>query len=420
MGAKSCPPTPEHPLAGVALGTLYALGGLLGISLGILNPIVAIFMEERHVDGVLIGANASLLFLCVALAAPFAGRALRRIGLRRVVAVGLLAYATAAVSFPWQSDIGLWFALRGLMGLGMACAMIGTQTALSCFAGEERRAVANGVYGLCFGIGLAVGPVVGSYLYGLAHHLPFTVATVLLVQAAVLVAIGLPGARAEPERASGRLLLRAGIPVQAVLAYGFAEATLLTLYPAVLVRQGFTAMATAHHLAAFVLGGLLGTLPVSHLGDRLGYRRVLFGCGMGGIVALAVLMRVDSVSALIGDVWVRLGQEGQPISAEYVAGGAAFATGLTLGPVFALALALLARILPRADLPGGTALFTAAFAVGSAGGPWLSAWIMPHGGGQHLFTPSMALFGMLVFSQAVSWLWRWLRSFASDYAIDTR
>ncbi|MDV3243009.1 MAG: hypothetical protein LOY00_14785, partial [Methylocaldum sp.] len=149
-------------------------------------------------------------------------------------------------------------------------------------------------------------------------------------------------------------------------------------------------------------------------------RRVLFGCGMGGIVALAVLMRVDSVSALIGDVWVRLGQEGQPISAEYVAGGAAFATGLTLGPVFALALALLARILSRADLPGGTALFTAAFAVGSAGGPWLSAWIMRHGGGQHLFTPSMALFGMLVFSQAVSWLWRWLRSFASDYAIDTR
>ncbi|BBA34917.1 uncharacterized MFS-type transporter [Methylocaldum marinum] len=415
---KSGPPTPEHPLAGVALGTLYALGGLLGISLGILNPIIAIVLEERGVDGVLIGANASLPFVCVALAAPLAGRALRRVGLRRVVAVGLLAYAGAAVAFPEQTGIGAWFGLRGLMGLGLACAMIGTQTGLSCFAGEERRALANGIYGLCFGIGLAVGPVVGSYLYGLAHHLPFSAAAVLLVQAGVLVAIGLPGARAEPERASARLLLRAAIPVQAVLAYGFAEATLLTLYPAVLVRQGFTAMAVAHHLAAFVLGGLLGTLPVSHLGDRLGYRRVLFGCGLAGIIALAALMRIDSVCTLIADVWALLGLESRPPAAEFVAGAAAIATGLTLGPVFALALALLATLLSRAQLPGGTALFTAAFAVGSAGGPWLSAWLVQHEGGRHLFTPSMALFGLLVLSLAMNWLWRRLRSLAGAYAID--
>jgi len=414
--ARPSIPLPGDPLAAVALRALYAMGGLLGLSLGILNPTISILLEHRGVDGLLNGANASLFFLCVALLAPLVGRQLRQAGLRRTLAVGLAAYAAAAALFPWQDEPTLWFALRGLMGAGMACAMVGAQTGLSVFAGSQHRALANGLYGLCFGVGLALGPLLGSHLYGFAVYLPFAAGALFLLQGAGLALLGLPPAHPEAERPKAGLLRQAGVPVLAVLAYGFAEATLLTMYPAFLVRVGLAPVDVAHRLGAFVLGGLVGTLPLSHLGDRLGHRQILLACALGGMLALACVGGADAVCALLNRGWAQAGLPGSPASREGVDFLAAFAAGFALGPVFGLALAMLADLLPRAELPSGAALFTAAFSVGSAAGPWLSAWVTGRLGERHLFTASLALFGLLALAQLAGWLRNALGAKRNAYA----
>lgn len=417
--AKPVIPLPGDPLAAVALNTLYVLGGLLGLSLGIINPIISILMEHRGVSGLLNGANASLFFLCVALLAPLVGRQLSQVGLKRTLAVGLSAYAAAIVIFPWLDEPVLWFALRGLMGIGMACAMIGAQTGLSAFAGPERRALVNGVYGLCFGVGLGVGPILATYLYGLAVYLPFAAAGLFLFQAAGLALLGLPSAaHPEADRPMPGLLRYTSVPVFAVLAYGFAEATLLTMYPAFLVRIGLAPLEIAHRIAAFVIGGVVGTLPLCYLGDRIGHRQILLACSVGGVAALVGVTEADSVCDLMNLGWTQLGLDGSPVSVGGVGLVAAFAVGFTLGPVFALALALLAELLPKAKLPAGSALFTAAFSVGSAAGPWLSAWLMHRFGDRYLFTASAALFGILVLVQLLVWLRTALGAKRSVYAVD--
>lgn len=411
-------PASGDPFAAVALNTLYVLGGLLGLSLGIINPIISILMEHSGAGGLLIGANASLFFICVALLSPLAGRQLSRVGLKRTLSVGLLTYGGAIAAFPWFDDPVLWFALRGLMGIGMALAMIGAQTGLSVFAGPERRALVNGVYGLCFGVGLGVGPLLASHLYGLAVYLPFAAAGLFLVQAAGLALLGLPSARPKAERSQPGLLRYASVPVLAVLAYGFAEATLLTMYPAYLVRIGLEPLEVAHRIAAFVVGGLVGTLPLCYLGDRFGHRQLLLACAVGGIAALIGVTEADAVCELMNLCWLELGFNGHPVHVEGVGLVAAFAVGFTLGPVFALALALLAELLPQARLPAGTALFTAAFSIGSAAGPWLSAWFMERFGDRHLFSASAVLFAFLAAALCLGWLRGALSAKREVYAVD--
>ncbi|MEQ1528625.1 MAG: MFS transporter [Methylococcales bacterium] len=403
--AKSDVALPDDPLANVAVHTLYGLGGLIGLSVGILNPIISILLERRGTHHVLIGANASVFFLCVAVLAPLVGRQLRQVGLRRTLSVGLLAYAVAAILFPWLEEPMLWFGLRGLMGIGMACTMIGAQTGLSAFAGFQRRALVNGIYGLCFGVGLAVGPILGSYLYGYSIYLPFLACGVFLLQGAGLTLIGLPANRTfTANRPRMNLVPYLAIPVLAVLAYGFAEATLLSMYPVFLVHAGLSPAAVAQRLGAFVVGGLVGTLPICYFGDRFGHKRLLLCCAVAGILALCGITEGDRVAAGVNDYLAQLGVSGPSISTEIVDFAAAFSTGFSLGPVFGLALALLASVLPRADLPSGSALFTAAFSIGSAAGPGLSSWMMSRWGDAYLFVPTLMMFGLLIAAQCLMWL----------------
>jgi len=365
---------PAPPFQAV-LPCLYAVALLAGLATGLYNPLISVFLEQRGAATTLIGANASTFFAGVILGAPLVTRLLGRAGIRRTLTLGLLLTAAAAALFPWQSGSLGWFLVRGAMGLGMAFVMVGGQTALNHVAPEQHRALVNGLWGLCFGVGLMVGPLLGPWLYGLSPALAFSGGAGLLALGAGLLALGLPALRVVPERPRLELLRRVSLPLHAVLAYGFAEASLICLYPVFLLHQNLGPEQGGFALAAFVVGGILGTLPATHLGDRLGHGRVLATCVATGVVATALLMALtDSRLAL---------------ACAVLAGG-------SLGPVFPLALAMLGARLSRAELAAGSALFTTAFSVGCIAGPWLSALAMLELGEHHLFTPAILLFTLLL------------------------
>jgi MFS family permease len=127
--------------------------------------------------------------------------------------------------------------------------------------------------------------------------------------------------------------------------------------------------------SAFVLGGLMSTLPVSVAADRLGRGRVLLACAGCGLAAMAGLSAVDGPSALIG---------------------LSFAVGASLGPLFGLALALVRDQLSAEDLAWGTAGFMTTFNVGCIAGPVVSSIAMTRLGATGVFAPTLALLALLV------------------------
>ncbi len=358
-----------------ALGALFSVSFLAGAAMGLFNPLISMLMAQRQVSDLLIGANSTLFFLFVMAAAPFAAYLLPRVGARQVMAGGMLLTSAAAVLIPFYDDLVAWFLFRAVMGFGVGLYMISGQTALNQLVDESRRTLMNGIHALTFGLGLGVGPLIGAALYGVSPVLAFGMGAGLMLLGLPGVLAFLPFLRSVPSRMQSSLLRTLLLPLHGIFAYSVAEATLMTLYPVFLLHQGYSVGQIGLAFSVFVAGSILSTLPLTHLADRLGGERVLFGCALVGIVSTAALVLAKQI---------------------VIVTVLSFVAGASLGPVFAVSLALLAQLLSRDQLAAGTALFTTVFSLGSMIAPMSAALIMQYFGNEHIFSLALVLFALLL------------------------
>jgi len=215
-------------------------------------------------------------------------------------------------------------------------------------------------------------------LYNVTPLISFAAGGVLLMSGIPVIWWGLPRDTATLVHPASRLLRRLRVPLAAVFAYGFAEAALLTMYPIFLARMDYGPEQIGMSLTAFIIGGILGTLPAGYLGDRMDRARVMDFSILLGLAAFFCLLFTSNASLTLV---------------------LSLLAGLGIGPVFVLALALMGHLLPKNDLPAGSALFTMAFGIGSTLGPWISSLGMEFLGNQHVFTPTMVLFLLAMSAQ---------------------
>lgn len=354
---------------------LYVVSLLAGTAVGLYNPLIAVAMKEDGYSEMMIGGASSLFFLCVILTAPFASFLTQKISMRSALCLGLLLSGAASFALASADNLTLWLGLRGLLGAGIGLYLIGGQSAVNTFANDANRTIVSGIHALMFGIGMGAGPMIGSILYGIEPAIAFYVCAAILWIGAPIVLFGLPVEVAQKPRSLEREQIKTiGLSLHAVFAYGVAEAILMSLFPVFMLDRGYSMTTMSMAFSCFVLGGIFSTLPLTKWADRVGQERVLSFCACVGVVgSIAMTLTTDPILAMV----------------------ASALTGASLGPVFALALALLGRLLPREALPGGSALFTASFSLGSMFAPWLAAWIMKEFGSMHIFTLSTILFGTL-------------------------
>lgn len=361
---------------------LYAVSALAGTAVGLYNPIIAVMMKTADFSETAIGGASSLFFLCVILTAPLAGFLTQRISMRMALACGLVVSGVASCLFAYAETLPQWLGFRGLLGAGVGLYLIGGQSAVNTFANDRNRTVVGGLHALCFGIGMGVGPILGSALYEMAPSLAMFVCGGILFLCAPVVLLGLPVEVAHKPRAlSIEQVKRISLALHAVFAYGVAEAILMSLFPVFMLNRGYSMGTMSIAFSAFVVGGIVSTVPLTRWADRVGQERVLAFCACIGVLgSLAMTFSTN----------------------PYVAMAASAVTGACMGPVFALALALVGRRLSKEDLPGGSAVFTAFFSLGSMVAPWLAALTMEQFGSLHIFTLSTVLFATLLIRLLVS------------------
>lgn len=145
-----------------------------------------------------------------------------RIGRRRLLMIGMAAFAAVSVLAAFAPSAELLIAARALLGVAGATLMPSTLSLISAmFTDVRQRALAIGVWATMFALGMAAGPVVGGALVG---ALWWGAAFLLAVPVAAVV---LAGARALlPEHAvphAGRLdLASVGLSLLAVLPVIYA------------------------------------------------------------------------------------------------------------------------------------------------------------------------------------------------------
>ncbi|SDT06926.1 MFS transporter, DHA2 family, multidrug resistance protein [Brevibacterium sandarakinum] len=116
-----------------------------------------------------------------------------RIGRRRLLLIGMTAFAAASVFAAFVPSAELLIAARALLGIAGATLMPSTLSLISnMFEDVRQRAVAIGVWATMFALGMAAGPVIGGALvdafwWGAAFLLAVPIAIVVLVGARVVL-----------------------------------------------------------------------------------------------------------------------------------------------------------------------------------------------------------------------------------------
>ncbi|MGW0182997.1 MFS transporter [Nocardia sp. NPDC003345] len=144
-----------------------------------------------------------------------------RIGRRRLLMIGMAAFAAASIAVAF-APTALWLIVaRALLGVAGATLMPSTLSLIgTMFTDARQRALAIGVWATMFALGMAAGPIVGGVL-----NAAFWWGAVFLiaVPVAVLVLAGAPALLPEHRMRAGRLdLLSVGLSLAALLPIVYA------------------------------------------------------------------------------------------------------------------------------------------------------------------------------------------------------
>ncbi|TCB95516.1 MFS transporter [Micromonospora zingiberis] len=293
-----------------------------------------------------------------------------RIGRRRLLMLGALAFGAASVLAAYATDPTVLIAARALLGVAGATLMPSTLALITTmFRDPAQRGMAIGVWAACFSAGLAAGPLIGGALlelfwWGSVFLLAVPVMVVLLVAAPIL----LPEAK-DPQ--AGRIdLVSVALSLAAMLPaiYGLK----------VIATEGTDAGALAALVASVVFGVLFvrrqRALADPLLDIRLFTRPSFLGALLALLVGLAVvgvvylfatqyLQMVSGLSPLHAGLWLLPSAVAMivtsivaPMLARKIAPGLLVAASLAVSAVGYLLLAFV-------DGPNGLALVVAGLIV---------------------------------------------------------
>ncbi|MCT7658449.1 MFS transporter [Mycobacterium deserti] len=267
-----------------------------------------------------------------------------RIGRRRLLMIGAVAFCFASIAAAFAPDATWLIVARALLGVAGATLMPSTLALIgNMFADRRQRALAIGVWATVFALGMAAGPLVGALL--LAHFWWGSAFLVAVPLVAVLVAaapIVLPEYKAPHE--GGFDIVSVALSLAAILPIVYAVKHVAV--DGIDIQSLIAAVVGAGSAVLFVLRQRVLTAPL--LDMTLFTSRaftaalcvLLIGLiGVGGVMMLVTqyLQLIEGFSATESGLWM-----GPPAMAMFVAaiGAPLVARRARPGVVMAVTLAL--------------------------------------------------------------------------------
>jgi len=280
------------------------------IGFGVVVPLLPFYNRSFGGGPAILGLLIASFFLMQFLLAPVLGRLSDRFGRRPVLLATLCVTTASHLILAAANSLALLFLARILAGtaagnLSVARAYVADRTR------PEERARGMGLIGAAFGVGFAVGPVIGGTLVQFGLSAPALAAATLAATNLVLAAIALPESlppelrtvRGAPKTAGlGEALRRPSIRllVMTFLVVSFAFSTVPVAFPSLGIEYfGFVEQQLA---AVFVLIGavqIVVGVMVGRLAKRAGEERlVAFGILAMG-TAMAATPWIREVAAYV-------------------------------------------------------------------------------------------------------------------------
>ena len=343
-----------------ALSLAAVLSASFGVGLifGFQPPLIALVLERGGASSFEIGAVSSVSTVAIMLCSPLYPSAIRRLGSRRAVILGIAVSTVVLFVMPLLPGFQGWFVLRFVTGCSLGLEWIASEIWLNRLATDQTRGTVMGTYATVFAAGVMSGPLL-LQLTGTSGWRPFVVGAVCLA----LTALPLLAAR-DPEAgdATGdrlqwlRIARAAPIVMLAALIAGLVESAYVSLLPVFALLRGLDEHSALLLVTVFLAGNVILQLPIGRLGDRLGRYRVLALCAAVCVIGPILLSAVMGVPWL---VWPLLLLWGGTMYGFYTQG-----------------IALLGESYPHAELADANTVYVVVYCAGGIVGPILGGLAM--------------------------------------------
>ncbi|MDT8860947.1 MFS transporter [Alkalihalobacillus sp. MEB130] len=338
---------------------LVSIVAISGFSQGMLLPLISVIFEQDGLSATLNGLNATALYIGILLVSPFMEPPLRKFGYKPIIIIGGLIVILALALFPLWKSFWFWFFLRLCIGIGDNALHFGTQTWITSTSPKEKRGRNISIYGVFFGIGFAMGPLMTPLIF-IHEALPFIISASLCLVAWLFLfalqndfpekAIELTSFRDTASRFK-KAFSYSWVALLPAVGYGFLEASLNGSFPVYGLRIGMDVTSVSILLVSFAIGGIVFQLPLGMLSDRLGRKKILtFILAFGSVTFFLASFLEQNVVGL---------------------GICLFIAGMLVGSTFSLGISYMTDLTPKSLLPTGNILCGIAFSVGSLLGPYM-------------------------------------------------
>lgn len=344
-------------------GRFWILIGIVlisGFSQGMLLPTIAIIFEQHGLSSSINGIHATALYIGILVASPFMEKPMMKVGYKPFIITGGILVFTSLYAFSLWDSIIFWFILRMIVGVGDQMLHFGSQTWITTTVSEKTRGRSVALYGLSFGLGFAVGPIM-TRLVSIYETLPFIVSATLSLLMWLLIFLvqnDRPNSGEDRVKTVSSMkrfkhtMQYAWVAMLPAFTYGFLEASLHGIFPVYGLRIGHDVEILSLIIPLFALGSIITQLPLGMLSDRFGRKNILmFVFSVGIICFILAGMLEASVTALF--ILFML-------------------SGMFIGSIFSLGIAYMTDLLPNTLLPAGNIMISVWFSVGSIIGPLLS------------------------------------------------
>ncbi|MDF1792164.1 MAG: MFS transporter [Thalassobaculaceae bacterium] len=335
----------------------YASSMAIGLAVGGFVPLIAVTLEARQVDTVMIGINSAMTSVGVLLVAPYATLIVRRVGASPAMVAGLLLTAASALTMAFIDNLWAWMALRFLIGAGVSIHWVVSETWMNAIVSERRRGLVMSIYITSIASGFALGPIILSTV-GTEGVTPFAViaaVTALTALPMALIRRLAPPLALETKGSVRRLAREAPTIFAAVLTVGLVDAAFFTFLPIYGLRIGMPSETAITLLTAVFAGNVMLQIPLGWIADKVNRRGMLLVLGSICILCpglAAWLLKADSLAAY-------------PIL--FVWGGCSFG-------LYTVGVTMLGERYRGGELIAANAAFVMTFEMANLFGPPLSGW----------------------------------------------
>lgn len=350
---------------------LYIIGLFIGAAMGIINPLSSTHLKTNNANSLWIGIISSSFFLFMSIGSFYIDKKMRNKDIKVTILIGGVTAAIACGLFPFVSNIFILLFLMIVMGFGISFNMVGVQTMLQDLIEEDVRSVISGLYSLYFAVGFVFTSVTGPIFYLWNTWIPFMIPIFTLLLCPAIISITFKEKLIFSPKPKINILKKVSIGLQGGFLYGFTETTLTTLYPVFLIHQNYDIKVSGYALGIFVVGSIVGTIPITYISDKIGREKVLL---------ISILISIFTIFGIIvlDNFLLRL--------------IFSFLSGLIIGPIYPLSMAASVQNLNKQEMPSGISLFTSFYGVGSTIGPLISAAAMSLFGDNHIFSVCLFFF----------------------------